>query len=326
MDLKQKTQNNINKIPKDILDRTILLTYGGSHAYGTNVAGSDIDLRGVCLETPKELIGLQNFEQYLDNVNDITIYGFNKIIKLLINCNPNVIEILGNRDESIFIKTELGQKLIDNIDLFISQRCIHSFCGYSIAQLRRLQNALSKDYNKKDKEKHVLKTLNNQFEHFKNNYENFEDGSIKLYIDKSEKVDFENEIFMDIILNHYPVRDFKGIYSELASIIKDFESLNHRNNKKTIASLEKHSMHLIRLNLMLIDILKGNGIQTYRKDKELLLDIRNGKYKFEEIFEMVDEYEKEIDLLKKNTNLPKKPNFKKIEKFVIEVNKKAIEG
>jgi predicted nucleotidyltransferase len=326
MDLKQKTQNNINKIPKDILDRTILLTYGGSHAYGTNVAGSDIDLRGVCLETPKELIGLQNFEQYLDNVNDITIYGFNKIIKLLINCNPNVIEILGSKDENIFIKTEIGQLLIDNADLFISKRCINSFGGYAIAQLRRLQNALARDrYPQKEKEKHIKNSIEQQFEHFKRNYAKFDENSIILHIDKSKKVDFDTEIFMDIKLKKYPIRDFKGIYSEISNIIKNYESLNHRNNKKSEISLYKHSLHLIRLNLMLIDILKGKGIKTFREDKDFLLDIRNEKYTFEEIFKMVDEYEKEIKELIKTTKIPEKPDLKEIEKLVIQINRKAIQ-
>ena len=54
-------------------------------------------------------------------------------------------------------------------------------------------------------------------------------------------------------------------------------------------------MHLVRLYLMGIDILQGNGIKTYREDdRELLLDIRNGKYSYEQIYNMAEKLEEEF--------------------------------
>ena len=51
-------------------DRIMLLGLGGSYAYGTNNAGSDIDFRGVTLQLPSDLIGLTEFEQYEDDKTD----------------------------------------------------------------------------------------------------------------------------------------------------------------------------------------------------------------------------------------------------------------
>jgi len=44
--------------------RIMLLGVSGSYGYGTNREGSDIDLRGVTLHLPSDLIGLTSFDQY----------------------------------------------------------------------------------------------------------------------------------------------------------------------------------------------------------------------------------------------------------------------
>ena len=57
----------------------------GSYGYGTNREGSDIDFRGVTLNLPSDLLGLTEFEQFEDRKTDTVIYGFNKLISLLLN-------------------------------------------------------------------------------------------------------------------------------------------------------------------------------------------------------------------------------------------------
>lgn len=73
----------------------ILLGLGGSHAYGTNVEGSDIDVRGCALNRKMEILTNQKFEQFENRETDTVIYSFNKLVSLLSNVNPNVIESLG---------------------------------------------------------------------------------------------------------------------------------------------------------------------------------------------------------------------------------------
>ena len=77
----------------------ILLVLAGSYSYGTNNDESNIDVRGITLNRKSDLIGLTEYEQYVDTNTDTTIYAFNKIIKLLLSCNPNTIELLGLRRE-----------------------------------------------------------------------------------------------------------------------------------------------------------------------------------------------------------------------------------
>lgn len=79
--------------------RIILLGLGGSYAYGTSNENSDIDFRGVTLPLRSDLLGLTAFEQYEDSATDTVIYSFNKMVKLLLECNPNTCEILGLDEE-----------------------------------------------------------------------------------------------------------------------------------------------------------------------------------------------------------------------------------
>ena len=88
-------------------ERIMILGLGGSHAYGTSNENSDIDLRGVTLQMPSDLIGMTEFEQFEDRDTDTVIYGFNKVVKLLLDCNPNTCEILGLDEDQYLIKSDL---------------------------------------------------------------------------------------------------------------------------------------------------------------------------------------------------------------------------
>lgn len=329
IEIKQKLKSNEYNFLREnehLGNNIILLTTGGSHAYGTNIDTSDLDIRGITIESPKEIIGLSNFEQFENRETDTVIYGLRKVISLMLNCNPNVIEMLGTNEEQLFICNKYGHMLRDNISLFLSKKAIHSFGGYATAQLRRLQNALARDsYPQSEKEKHILNSIINQMHSLEENYTKLGNGHLNLYLDDSNKEDFDREIFMDIELKHCPLRDFKSIHSEMNNVVKDYSKLNHRNSKKDKLHLNKHAMHLIRLLLMGKEILEGKGVNTYRSnDLELLMNIRNGKFTYDEIFEMVNRYEKEFKYASDNTNLPEKPNYSMVEELLMNIYKEVI--
>lgn len=317
---------------KHLGNKIIFLTLGGSHAYGTNIEGSDIDIRGCAVNSRSDLLGMSSFEQIVDNTTDTTVYSFNKFIKLILNCNPNTIEMLGCKPEHYLHINDIGKELITNRKLFLSKKAVYSFGGYANQQLRRLENALARDsYPQPEKERHIMGSCISAMMDFENRYTNFSEGSIKLTIDKSNNEELDSEIFVDVNLNHYPLRDYKNIWSDLNNIVKDYSKLNKRNNKKDDAHLNKHAMHLIRLYLMCLDILEKKEIITYReKEHDLLMNIRNGNYQKsdgtyrKEFFEMVNDFEKKLEYAKENTTLPDKPNYNQIEEFMMSVNEKVI--
>lgn len=133
-------------------DNIILLALGGSRAYGTNLPESDVDVRGITMNTTKQIVGLENdFEQVVETNTDTTIYSLNKMIKLLLSCNPNTIEILGCRPEDYLYLTPYGQAIINNKQNFLSIRAIDTFGGYARAQYNRLEHALLGNGNNDEK-------------------------------------------------------------------------------------------------------------------------------------------------------------------------------
>ena len=311
----------------------IMIGLGGSHAYGTNVEGSDLDLRGCALNSKYEILTNENFEQFVNEDTDTTIYAFNKLVALLSNVNPNTIELLGLKPEHYLYLSPIGKELLDNRKIFLSKKAIHSFGGYATAQLRRLDNKAVRLVGQAEREQHILNSINNAFYDYKNKFFPLsETDSIHLYLDKSEQENFDKEIFMDINLTHYPLRDYKGMWSDMNNIVKDYAKIGSRNSKAIEhGKLAKHMMHLIRLYLMCLDILEREEIVTYReKDHDFLMEIRAGKYldsnkqPIPEFFEMIDDFEKRLEYAKRNTDLPDNPDYKSIKEFTMSVNERIV--
>ena len=303
-------------------DNIILLGLGGSYAYGTNNENSDIDIRGIYLPSREEILcggfgGIS--EQVVNEATDTTIYGLGKIVNLLSNVNPNVIEMMGlDEDQYLLLRPE-GKLLIDNAHLFLSKKCANSFGGYANAQLYRLTQKSAHSMSQEGLEKHILKTMEFMRTDFTKRYPTMPEDSINLYIDKSKQETMETEIFMDVKLTHYPLRDYCGMWNELKNVTSEYTKIGKRNQKALEhAKIGKHMMHLVRLYLMCFDILEKEQI------------IRNGKYITEnndvvpKFFEMVDEYEKRLQYDIENTSLPDKPDYKRIKELVMDINENII--
>lgn len=332
-ELIKKEEYNFLRTNKNLKDNLIFLTLGGSHAYGTNVETSDYDVRGIAFNSKEEILLGNGFEQIEDKNTDTVIYSFNKILKLLTNCNPNVIELLGCKKDSYIFYSDIGKELIDNAEMFLSKRAINSFGGYANAQLRRLENALARDkYTEEEKQSHILGTIQATMCALNERYNKNNHYKLRFYLDKLESDEYK-KIYIDGNFSQADLKDFKNLFSEISNIVKQYDKLNHRNSKKDNLHLCKHMMHLVRLYLTVFDIMKYKQVITYReKDLDLLMDIRNGKYLTKdgkltkEFTKLIYNLEETFIELSYKTTLPDKPDIKKINEFTMYANESIVKN
>ena len=315
-------------------DNIILLTLGGSHAYGMDKEGSDLDIRGISLNSREDILLGTDYEQVVDTATDTTIYSLHKMLQLLTSNNPNTIEILGCLPAHYLHMSKIGRLLLENRKMFLSRLCIHTFAGYAGSQLRRLENKAARLVGQAENEAYILKSINNAKYEFKTRYYPLDDNDIRLYIDKAVASGYESEIFMDVKLSHYPLRDWAGMWNEMKSIISSYNKMGRRNEKAIgHDKLGKHMAHLLRLYMMCIDILEKEEIITYREtEHDLLMRIRNGEFLDSNrqptngFYELLNEYEKRFEYAVANTALPPMPNQKKINEFRMYVNERIVKG
>jgi len=116
----------------------------GSHAYGTAMPTSDVDLRGVFIQPLEDILGFGYVEQVADKTNDIVFYEIKRFLELVGTNNPNILELLNAPKDCIKFKDPLFDLILDQRDQFITKQCKMSFAGYAIGQIKK-----ARGYNKK---------------------------------------------------------------------------------------------------------------------------------------------------------------------------------
>lgn len=312
----------------------ILLGAGGSHAYGMAKVESDIDIRGIALNTKREILLGRDFEQIVEANTDTVIYSLRKVLELLLKCNPNTIEMLGIEENRYLYLSDIGRELLHMRKAFLSKVCIHSFGGYAQAQLRRMESKAVRQIGQAQREEHILKSIEHAKYSFSERYLTEDTDCINLYIDTSQQKEYETEIYMDAKFQHYPLRDWCGMWNEMKMIVSSYSKIGMRNKKEIeLNKLGKHMAHLLRLYMMCIDILTKEEIITYRTaEHDLLMRIRNGEYldskkqPIAEFYDILNEYEKKLEEAVRNTSLPEQPDYERVYAFLEYVNERVASG
>jgi len=116
----------------------------GSHAYGTNIPTSDIDLRGVFIQPLDDIFKYGYKDQVADKTNDIVFYELKRFMELVQKNNPNILELLNAPKDCIIHQDPIYDYILDNSEKFITKKCRYTFAGYAIEQIKK-----ARGYNKK---------------------------------------------------------------------------------------------------------------------------------------------------------------------------------
>jgi predicted nucleotidyltransferase len=362
-----------------IEQNTILLCKSGSHAYGLATEASDVDYKGVFIASPEYFYGFRTIEQkdgggqdgndpesglfpFLSNQStqvDCVIYEVRKYIQLLLNNNPNILEMLFQPEESIIYSTSLAQKLIDTRYSFLSKKVKYSLAGYAYSQLKRIETHRSwllnppsappklEDYGLTNEWKAVAKSEINAFLEFlyilvKDRLEYLEtiDQIKELYyqidlkqvlksgkfIENPETLDFACGItrcskeFLHLLhQTHLYQRDLKYWNSFV-------EWKTKRNPKRAEMEAKcnfdaKHASHAVRLLRMGVEALDNCDLYVDRTniDRDYLLSIKLGNEKYEDVMEVCDKLFEQLEEKYNTSKLRRAPDTKKAEEICVEI-------
>lgn len=305
----------LRKDPPWIVDKTIFLTIHGSQAYGLARPESDFDIGGICIPPKQYFYGfLHNFEQAQSTNPDGAVYGIKKYLQLASDANPNVMELLWIDPKFWLITSKTHEVLVKNRSVFLSTKVKHTYSGYAHAQLNRIRvhyKWLSNPPHKPTREEFGLppnKLLTTD-----------QKGALNRLIEEGMEVP---ENFMDRLQKE----------NEYDKAVKDYQHYQtwKETRNEARADLEKlhgydtkHAMHLVRLMRQCREILTTGTLNVLRKDRDELLDIRNGAWTYPKLVAWADQEEQELEHLAYTSKLPQKPNREWIDMLCQEIVEKS---
>lgn len=120
---------------------TIFKGYAGSVSYGTNLPTSDVDIRGLFCADPINIrtpfFRIREVED--GSEEDTKLYELSHFLKLCLDCNPNIIEMLWLDDVDIIQRSPGYDLLRANRATLLSARIAFTTSGYAMAQLKRIK-------------------------------------------------------------------------------------------------------------------------------------------------------------------------------------------
>jgi predicted nucleotidyltransferase len=349
---------------KLITDNLLVRCLAGSKSYGTNTPTSDTDYRGIFYADPVNLITpfYTIGEAAVADEEDTKYYELSKFLKLYLDCNPNIVELLWVDESDIEYAHPEYWELRKYRRELLSSKAAFTFTGYASAQLKRIKGHNKWISNPKPEEQprqidYVTLVHNFTDEKlFKIHLSNYHQGY--------RLIPYDGNLFGVYKMDGYETYDHIGNLNTLYDseehlftqdghrrmpmfIIKfnkdhynqDKDEWSNywrwkRNRNEKRSELEelygfdvKHAMHLIRLMRMGLEILRDEVVIVKRPDAQELLSIRNGAWSYEKVVEYANEMDEQIrGYWYQNTKLPKKPNIKLAGRLLFELQSRLWES
>jgi len=332
----------------------IFETIMGSKAYGLNTPTSDTDIRGVYV-LPKALFySLEYVPQVSNETNDIVYYELRRFIELLSKNNPNIMEMLDVPESCVMSRHAIMKQV--NANMFLSKLCEKTFANYAFTQIKKAYGLEKKILNPVEEKRRTV--LDFCFVHFykeaiplqdfllQKKYRQQELGlsvithmrdCYNIYYSKNlqysgviRKPDANDVCLSSINKEDEPIGLLyfnKDGYSVYCKKYKEYwDWVKKRNEERYNTTMShgknydsKNMMHVFRLLLMAKEIAIEGRVNVYRKDRDFLLDIKQGKYEYDELVERAEALKNELPLLYANSTLPYEPDLVFVNKLLNEM-------
>lgn len=256
----------------------IMLCVTGSRMYGTHYEKgehplipdyvSDFDYRGVFVPHEDEKLGLgKEIEQIspspekkteialndelitelnskglnLEKGSDIVLFEVRKFIKMGMEQNPNILDMIFTDEEATIYKNSKANKILNNKEEFLSKNVINRFVGYAEQQLHRIKGH-NKHINKRPKHNYVIEGLKKAYESGDINYNwinvNFS-GKLAKFVTKKnqQEANLEPKLLVPYSLDnfqeeHLPEMSMNELYNYAKPLIVNYVTLKDTKGKK----------------------------------------------------------------------------------------------
>ena len=354
----------MEKLTVDWIKNNGLLVFeviAGSRSYGLDTATSDTDIKGVFV-LPKDMFyGLEYTAQVNNETNDIVYYELKRFMELLSKNNPNILEMLHVPEKCVLQKHPVMDML--QPEMFLSKLCEQSFANYAFTQIKKAYGLEKKIVNpvaeerklvtdfcfvQEDKEAVPLKKYLEDrsleqskiglaaIAHVRDCYNLYYSNEINYAgVTKKENA---NEVSLSGIPKGEKAMAMlyfnKDAYSVYCKQYKEYwewvEKRNAERYKTTMSHGKnydsKNMMHVFRLLLMAKEIAVDGKINVYRNDREFLLDIKEGKFEYDELVQKATELKDELPLMYQNSKLMDTPDFYQINQLLVKMRESYYSG
>ncbi len=326
----------------------------GSHAYGTHIATSDQDRRGVFIVPDSFLGGLDHIDQVADERSDQVYYELGRFVELLLRNNPNALEMIAIPDDCVKFRNPLFQRL--SVEVFLSKLCEKTFGEYAMGQIHKARGLNKKIINPQPEKRlsmlsfcHVpeaqgsvpvldwLEARNIQPEACGVTAVRNAAGMFAIYQDVTgafrglvSPKDPDALLFSSVSKEARPItwmhfnKDAFKAHCKAHREYWEWVTLRNEERYLTNASHDrgydsKNLMHTIRLLEMAAEIAGEGQLRVRRPNRDFLLQVRAGAFSYDELVARAEELHAALGPSFAASSLPEAPDRVLVNDLLVEI-------
>lgn len=306
----------------------------GSHLYGTNTFDSDEDIRGVFIPPKEYFLGfLHQIEQVENKTQDIVYYDIRKFLALCVDVNPNIIELLFVPSEKWLISSPEWESIIANKNIFLSKKARWTFSEYAVSQLHRIKQHRAwllnppkkqperKDFGLPEDRSLVSKEQLNTYNELVERAQDVSEDKLNSLVEQ-----------LQLDVNAMVILQREKAFLNANKTWGQYMNWKQNRNPER-AKLEekfgydvKHAVNLYRLLSEGDELLLEEKISFPRPDIEILKEIMQGKYSYDELIKLVGDIDMMFDGFYLASSLPNKPDINAADKLCISLTGNVLFG